>query len=81
MRSTLLATVGIVVLLVAAVRADDTSNKPDEEGFIRNWLVLAPLPFGRETYCFTSIRMAHSSGRRSPSSTIFSMMPKIVPAM
>src|SRR5207237_9085010 len=46
MRSTLLATVGIVVLLVAAVRADDTSNKPDEEGFIRNWLVLAPLPFG-----------------------------------
>jgi hypothetical protein len=46
MRSTLLATVGIVVLLVAAVRAEDTSNKPDEEGFIRNWLVLAPLPFG-----------------------------------
>ena len=46
MRSTLLATVGIVVLLVAAGRAEDTSNKPDEEGFIRNWLVLAPLPFG-----------------------------------
>jgi len=46
MRSTLLATVGIVVVLVAAVRGDDTSNKPDDEGFIRNWLVLAPLPFG-----------------------------------
>jgi hypothetical protein len=46
MRSILVATVGIVVLLVGAVRAEDTSSKPDEEGFIRNWLVLAPLPFG-----------------------------------
>src|SRR5712692_5127917 len=36
---------GIIVLLMAAGRADD-ALKPDDEGFIRNWLVLAPLPFG-----------------------------------
>jgi len=36
---------GIIAVLVAANRADDAS-KPDDEGFIRNWLVLAPLPFG-----------------------------------
>jgi hypothetical protein len=35
-----------LVLVVAGVsRAEDT-YKPDEEGFIRNWLILAPLPFG-----------------------------------
>jgi hypothetical protein len=46
MRNALWVPAGIVILLVAAVRAEDTSFKPDEEGFIRNWLVLAPLPFG-----------------------------------
>src|SRR5262249_4342105 len=35
----------IVLMLLGTVRADDTL-KPDDEGFIRNWLVLAPLPFG-----------------------------------
>jgi hypothetical protein len=47
MRSLFLSTVGVVVLLVGFGRADDAASfKPDEEGFIRNWLVLAPLPFG-----------------------------------
>ena len=45
MRTTLLVPVGIVVLLLGAGRAED-SFKPDDEGFIRNWLILAPLPFG-----------------------------------
>ena len=45
MRFTFLVPVGILVLLVGVVRAEDTF-KPDEEGFIRNWLILAPLPFG-----------------------------------
>jgi hypothetical protein len=36
----------VVAMLAGALRADDTDNKPDDEGFIRNWLVLAPLPFG-----------------------------------
>ena len=45
MRRTLLLSAGILVLLVAAANPDE-GIKPDEEGFIRNWLVLAPLPFG-----------------------------------
>jgi len=45
MRIPILASVGIIVLVVGAGRVDDAS-KPDAEGFIRNWLVLAPLPFG-----------------------------------
>ena len=45
MQKRILIFAGIVVLLVAAGRADD-AFKPDDEGFIRNWLVLAPLPFG-----------------------------------
>jgi hypothetical protein len=45
MRFTFLVPVGILVLLVGVARAEDTF-KPDEEGFIRNWLILAPLPFG-----------------------------------
>lgn len=35
----------LVLLLVSGIRAEDTP-KPDEEGFIRDWLVLAPIPFG-----------------------------------
>jgi len=46
MRRSLWVALGIFVLVAGAVRAEDASNKPDEEGFIRNWLVLAPLPFG-----------------------------------
>jgi hypothetical protein len=46
MRIRFLLPVALVVLVAGAFRAEDTSFKPDEEGFIRNWLVLAPLPFG-----------------------------------
>jgi len=45
MRTTLLAALGSTLLFVGVVRAEDTF-KPDDEGFIRNWLVLAPLPYG-----------------------------------
>src|SRR5437764_9727033 len=45
MQKRILICVGFIVLLMAAGRADD-AFRPDEEGFIRNWLVLAPLPFG-----------------------------------
>jgi len=45
MRNTVLLSVGIMVLIAAAANPDE-GFKPDEEGFIRNWLVLAPLPFG-----------------------------------
>jgi hypothetical protein len=45
MRATILPSVGFLVLLVGIGRAEDVF-KPDDEGFIRNWLVLAPLPFG-----------------------------------
>jgi hypothetical protein len=46
--NTRLAVTGAVVLVLAGFLqgADDAALKPDEEGFIRNWLVLAPLPFG-----------------------------------
>ena len=43
MRIRFLLPVALVVLVAGAFRAEDTSFKPDEEGFIRNWLVLAPL--------------------------------------
>jgi hypothetical protein len=33
-------------VLAGLLRADDAELKPDDEGFIRHWLVLAPLPFG-----------------------------------
>ena len=46
MRSSILAWAGVVLLVVGVAQADD-AIKPDEEGFIRNWLVLAPLPFGQ----------------------------------
>jgi hypothetical protein len=45
MRNSILAS-GILFLIVGVSRAEDTL-KPDEEGFIRNWLILAPLPFGQ----------------------------------
>ena len=45
MRSSVLAWAGIILLVAGVARADE-AFKPDEEGFIRNWLVLAPLPFG-----------------------------------
>ncbi|HEV2972411.1 MAG TPA: hypothetical protein VGY55_20730 [Pirellulales bacterium] len=37
--------IGLIVLLAGAARADD-AFKPDDDGFIRNWLVLAPIPNG-----------------------------------
>ena len=46
MRSSILTWSGIVLLVAGVARADE-AFKPDEEGFIRNWLVLAPLPFGQ----------------------------------
>src|SRR5712692_2365532 len=45
MRTTLVLALAIALMFVGVVRADDVS-KPDDEGFICNWLVLAPLPFG-----------------------------------
>lgn len=45
MRTALLATLGSGLMFMGALRADDTM-KPDDEGFIRHWLVLAPLPYG-----------------------------------
>jgi hypothetical protein len=45
MQNRFLATVASLVVLVGVIRAED-SFKPDDEGYIRNWLILAPLPFG-----------------------------------
>jgi hypothetical protein len=45
MRNTLMLALASAFLFVGVVRADD-AIKPDEEGFIRTWLVLAPLPYG-----------------------------------
>jgi hypothetical protein len=36
---------GVLILAAGVARADD-SYKPDDDGFIRNWLVLAPIPNG-----------------------------------
>lgn len=46
MRIPILVCAGIVVLVVGIGRTEEEAMKPDPEGFIRNWLVLAPLPFG-----------------------------------
>jgi hypothetical protein len=45
MKSTYWITPAIVLMLAGVVRAED-AFKPDDEGFIRNWLVLAPIPYG-----------------------------------
>src|SRR5262249_7034748 len=45
MRTTLLIVLGSGLILAGALGAED-AFKPDDEGFIRNWLVLAPLPYG-----------------------------------
>jgi hypothetical protein len=45
MRTTLLAWAAAALLLGAAFRADDAA-KPDDEGYIRDWLILAALPYG-----------------------------------
>jgi hypothetical protein len=45
MRIRYLVAPAILLLLTGIVRAED-AYKPDDEGFIRNWLVLAPLPYG-----------------------------------
>lgn len=45
MRTILVFALAIALMGMGAVRADD-AIKPDDEGFICNWLVLAPLPFG-----------------------------------
>jgi len=45
MKTTLVLALAIPVLFMDVVRADD-AIQPDDEGFIRTWLVLAPLPFG-----------------------------------
>jgi hypothetical protein len=44
MRTALVFALANALLFMGFVRAEDTV-KPDEEGFIRSWLVLAPLPF------------------------------------
>jgi hypothetical protein len=43
MRTTLLLAPALALLLMGTVRAEDTP-KPDDEGFIRDWLVLAAIP-------------------------------------
>jgi hypothetical protein len=45
MRTTKMLALAIALLFVGVVRAED-AVKPDDDGFICNWLVLAPLPFG-----------------------------------
>jgi hypothetical protein len=45
MRTTLSVALAFPLLLVGSVRAEE-DFKPDDQGFIRNWLVLAPLPYG-----------------------------------
>ena len=45
MRTALVLALAIGLMVVGVVGADD-AIKPDDEGFICNWLVLAPLPFG-----------------------------------
>jgi len=42
MRIAALAAVILALFAVPGLRAEDT--KPDEEGFLRNWLLLAPIP-------------------------------------
>lgn len=44
--STLLCAAVIGALSVTGLRAADA--KPDAEGYIRNWLMLAPIPLGGE---------------------------------
>lgn len=45
MRSIALAVFGLVLAGVAVVKADEAKTfKPDDDGFIRNWLVLDPIP-------------------------------------
>jgi hypothetical protein len=44
--STLLCAAVIAALSVTGLRAADA--KPDAEGYIRNWLLLAPIPIGEE---------------------------------
>jgi hypothetical protein len=45
MRTTLVVALGSILMIVGRAPAEDTF-KPDNEGFIRHWLVLAPLAFG-----------------------------------
>ena len=40
-----LAVVGLAAWIVPAGRAGDDNLKPDAEGFLRNWVVLAPIGF------------------------------------
>ncbi len=44
MKRTLVLALAIAVLSLGVIRADD-ATRPDDEGFIRTWLVLAPLPY------------------------------------
>jgi hypothetical protein len=37
---------GVLLILAAGVARAEDSYKPDDDGFIRNWLVLAPIPNG-----------------------------------
>lgn len=45
MRASFLLSAAILITS-AATAGDQDAYKPDDEGFIRNWLVLAPLPYG-----------------------------------
>jgi hypothetical protein len=46
MKARLGVAAGVLFVVAGLVAADDAALKPDDEGFIRNWLVLAPLPYG-----------------------------------
>jgi hypothetical protein len=48
MRTTTAALTLALAFAAGPARAEN-ADKPDEEGFIRNWLVLAPLPLGADS--------------------------------
>jgi hypothetical protein len=57
----LMVAMGLMLLLSGAARADDTL-KPDDDGFIRNWLMLAPIPNGENVSGTDALNKEYISG-------------------